>query len=264
MTDVKIEAVLFDLGNTLWHIPERPPVNDIRRETVRRIFSVLQEWGVEPEDELRFLGRDIRLAMGEADRAAYESDCISPHFPGVVQEVVKSKGLDITLEQGEQLWDAWNLEGSFFGRRLFDDAMDTLTGLRGMGLRLGCVTNRPFAGPSFVEEVEAHGLADLMDVMSISCDIGYMKPHPKIYQHALEELGVAPQNTMMVGDSLRADVAGAQTLGMTGVWRKHHAIKERVQDVEPDYAIDELSELLTLPCLSTNGSSAVDGRPRGG
>lgn len=259
-----IQAVLFDLGNTLWHIPERPPVNDIRRETVRRIFGVLQEWGVEPEDELRFLGRDIRLAMGDADRSAYESDCISPHFPSVVQEVLSSKGLDTTLEQSAQMWDAWNLEGSFFGRRLFDDAMDTLTGLRGMGLRLGCVTNRPFAGPSFVEEVEAHGLADLMEVMSVSCDVGYMKPHPKIYAHALEELGVAPENAMMVGDSLRADVAGAQALGMTGVWRKHHEIKEDVTDVHPDYSIVELSELLTLSCFSNNGNSAAGGSPSAG
>ena len=254
---MSVRAVLFDLGNTLWHIPERPPVNDIRRETVKRIFGVLRDWNVEPVDELRFLGRDIRLAMGAADRAAYESDCVSPHFPTVVQGVLSTKGLETSLEQSEQLWDAWNLEGAFFGRRLFDDTMHTLRGLRGMGLRLGCVTNRPFAGPSFVAEVADHGLADLFDVMSVSCNIGYMKPHPKIYQHALATLGVAPEETVMVGDSLRADVEGAQALGMTAVWRKHHALKEKMDHIEPEFTINELGELLTLPCFHNNGQAAA-------
>ncbi len=60
------KAILFDLGNTLWHIPERPPVDQIRKETVRRIFGLLGSWGVEPEGELRFLGRDLRLGVGAA------------------------------------------------------------------------------------------------------------------------------------------------------------------------------------------------------
>ena len=252
-----IRAVLFDLGNTLWHIPERPPVERIREETVRRIFGLLHSWGIEPKDELRFLGRDIRLTVGEADRKAYESDCVSPDFPFVVGELTAARGLDLTAEQNEQLWRQWNLEGAFFGRRLFDDAIETLEALRSRGYRLGCVTNRPFGGPAFVKEVEEHGLAQLLDAMSVSCDIGYMKPHPKIYEHALEALDVQPQETVMVGDSLRADVAGAQALGMTGVWRTYPGIREQVDGVEPDFVVDELLEIPQLPCFSGNGHESL-------
>ena len=244
-----IRAVLFDLGNTLWHIPERPPVEKIREETVGRIFGLLRSWDIEPEGELRFLGRDIRLAIGEADRTAYESDCVSPHFPTLVRELVATKGLDLTSEQSEQLWETWNLEGAFFGRRLFDDAVETLGAFRERGYRLGCVTNRPFAGPAFMSEVEELGLSRLLDVMSVSCDVGYMKPHPKIFQHALEGLGVAPEETVMVGDSLRADVEAAQALGMTAVWRQHPGIREEVDGVRPDFAVGELHELPQLPCF---------------
>src|SRR3972149_5307752 len=94
-----IRAVLFDLGQTLWHIPAPPPVENIRQETVRRIFGLLGSWGVEPEGELRFLGRDIRLAVGEADRAALGGDCVSPHYPTLVQKLVAAKGPDLRLEQ---------------------------------------------------------------------------------------------------------------------------------------------------------------------
>lgn len=242
-----IRAVLFDLGNTLWHIPEPPPVERIREETVRRIFGLLRSWGVEPEGGLRFLGRDIRLAITEADRRAYESDAVSPHFPTIVRQVASTKGLDLTPEQSQQLWETWNLEGSFFGRRLFDDAVETLRALRDRGYRLACVTNRPFGGPRFLAEVEESGLAELFDALSVSCDIGYMKPHPKIFQHALEALDVEPELAVMVGDSLRADVAGAQALGMTAVWRRYHGTVEQLDGIRPHFIVDELCELLELP-----------------
>ena len=250
------KAILFDLGNTLWHIPERPPVDEIRKETVRRIYGLLGSWGVKPEGELRFLGRDIRLAIGAADKAAFESDQVSPDIPKLVKDLVATKGLDINLKQSAELWHTWNLEGSFFGRRLFDDAIDTLDELRSRGLRFGCVTNRPYGGPTFVQEVTELGLDDYFDVMSVSCELGYMKPHPKIYEHALAGMNIDPEDAVMVGDSLKADVAGAQALGMIGIWNRHHEIDEsNVDHVEPDFVIDELSELLHLPIFATNGQA---------
>lgn len=246
-----IRAVLFDLGNTLWHIPAPPPPQQIREETMRRIYGLLRSWGVEPEGDLRFLGRDIRLAITGADRLAYATDAVSPHFPTIVREVARTKGLDLTAEQVHQLWQTWNLEGSFFGRRLFDDAIDTLAALRGRGLLLACVTNRAYAGPQFMSEIEAHGLTPLLDVMSVSCEIGYMKPHPAIFQHAVEELAIAPEEAVHVGDSLRADVAGAQALGMTAVWRRYHATHDEETDgIEPHFVVDELRELLALPIFN--------------
>lgn len=248
-----IRAVLFDLGDTLWHIPDPPPREKIREETVRRIFSLLRSWEIEPEGELHFLGRDIRLTVDAAIRQAFEGDFLEPHSPTLVRQVAADKGLDLSLEQGEQLWEAWNLGGPFFGRRLFDDAIEMLESLRSAGYRIGCVTNRSFGGPAFVSEVEQHGLADFFEAMAVSCDLGYMKPHPKIFQHALDALAVAPEETAMVGDSLRADVAGAQALGMTAIWRPYHTRRGEVDGVEPNFTIDELREIPRLPCFSLNG-----------
>lgn len=256
-----LKAVLFDLGNTLWHIPEPPPVQKVREETMRRIFALLGSWGIEPEGELHFLGRDIRMVIGAADRAAYEGDCVSPDFPTLVGGVAADKGLDLTREQSEQLWEAWNLGGAFFGRRLFDDAIDTLDTLRNCGYRLGCVTNRSFCGPAFMEEIEEHGLTDLFDTIAISCDVGYMKPHPGIYEHALEAAGVEPEEAVMVGDSLRADIAGAQALGMTGIWCQRPGIVEDIDGVRPDFTIDELRDLPRLPCIRADGQAEAGSGP---
>jgi HAD superfamily hydrolase (TIGR01549 family) len=245
-----VRAVLFDLGNTLWHIPEPPPIDQIRRETVGRILTLLRSWGIEAQDEHRFLGRDIRLAITAADKQAYESDCVSPNFAAIVQGVAAKHGLELTSEQAERLWHTWNLPGDFFGRRPFEDAIDTLETLRARGLRLACVTNRVFSGPAFFEEVDALGLTPHFDVLVASCDIGYMKPHQKIFLHALDLLAVAPRDAVMVGDSLRADVAGAQALGMTAVWRKPRKPFEEPDGIQPHFTIEELRELLDLPIFA--------------
>ena len=244
-----VRAIFFDLGETLWHIPEPPPVEAVRNETVRRLSALLRSWNIEPEGELRFLGRDIRLAVQEALATAYEGDLLEPHYPTLAREVGAARGLDLTLAQGRELWETWNLGGVFFGRRLFEDAVTTLATLRERGYRLGSVTNRSYAGPSFIAEVEEHGLADLFEVIAISCDLGYMKPHPKIFQHALDTMGVEPQESAMVGDSLRADVAGAQALGMTAIWRRRPETREQVDGIQPDFVVDELGEILNLPCF---------------
>jgi HAD superfamily hydrolase (TIGR01549 family) len=244
------KAVLFDLGDTLWHFPELPPVEAIRTETVGRISNLLRSWGVEPKGELRFLGRDIRLALGEADRTAYEGDLVSPDYVDLAQRVSGNAGLDITREQAGQLWDTWNLGGAFLGRQLYEGAVDMLTSLRNRGYRLGAVTNRSFGGPLFLEEVRGLGLLEFFDAMSISCDMGYMKPHPKIFEHALSQLELAPSEAVMVGDSLRADVIGSQALGMTAIWRRHPQTRDQVDGANPDFVVDALHEIPSLACFT--------------
>lgn len=234
-----IIAVLFDLGDTLWHFPEMPPAMQIRTETMRRIGGVLGSWGVPLEGDLRFLGREIRLGVEKADRAAYESDCVSPDFNEVVRGIAGGMGLTIDYDQATKLWDAWNLGGLTLGRTMFDDAFETLDWLRDHGIRIGCVTNRVFGGPRFAEELRELGLDRYFESTAISCDLGYMKPHPKIFEHVFDEMHITSAETAMVGDSLRADVQASQALGMTAIWRRvkkkdppHEA--EQVGEVPPD------------------------------
>ncbi len=259
MTRRRLSAVLFDLGDTLWHFPNMPPHIVVREETVRRINAVLRNWGIEPEGALMFLGRDIRLAVERVTEEAYRADYVSPDYPDLCAEVAGSLGLRLTPEQTLELWDAWNLGGQFFGRTLFPDALETLRWLREHGFKLGAVTDRAFGGPRFMAELEGYGLGGFFGVVAISSEVGYLKPHPAIFQRALESLGVAPEESMMVGDSLRGDVAGAKALGMVAVWKRPPLDEptevgadklDVVGEIAPDYAIDSLWELTRLPILN--------------
>ena len=248
-----IRAVFFDLGDTLWHFPKMPPFDVIRSETVRRISDLLRTWGVNPEGELFFLGRDIRFAVERAVNEAYKGDCTSPHCPSIAREVAATKGLVISEEQAVQLWHTWNLGGIFLGRTLFPDVIPTLAWLRERGYRVGSITNRSLGDAPFRQELDHYGLMDCFEVLSLSCEVGYMKPHAAIFEHAFEALDVAPGEAVMVGDSLRADVAGAQALGMTAVWKRNHAspadsgLHTEGRSITPDYTIETVGDLRDLP-----------------
>ena len=231
-----IKNVLFDLGDTLWHFPKLPPAQTIRTETMRRIGGLLGTWGVPLEGDLRFLGRDIRLGVEAADRAAYDSDCVSPDFAEVVSGIAAGKGLEISYEQAAALWDAWNLGGTLLGRTMFEDTFETLDWLKDSGYRLGCVTNRVFGGPRFAEEMRELGFDRYFESTAVSCDLGYMKPHPRIFRHVFDEMGIDPRETAMVGDSLRADVEAAQALGMTAIWRQ-------VRKHDPPHEAEQVGEV---------------------
>jgi FMN phosphatase YigB (HAD superfamily) len=209
---------------------------EIRTETMRRIRGALESFGVPFEGELRFLGREIRLGVEKADRAAYQSDCVSPDFNEVVRQIASRVGeRDFTYEQGAHLWDAWNLGGLTLGRTMFDGAFETLDWLRDHGYRIGCVTNRVFGGPRFHEELRELGLDKYFESIAVSCDIGYMKPHPQCYQFTLDEMKLTPEECTMVGDSLRADVQASQALGMTAVWR-------RIRKPDPPHEDEQVGE----------------------
>ena len=248
-------AVLFDLGDTLWHFPKMPPRDVIRGETVRRISSLLNRWGYEMTGERRMLGRDIRLAIEEETERAFHGDCLDPGYPDICRRVAALHGLELTPPQGADLWEAWNLGGSFLGRVLFPDVIETLAWLRDRGYRLAAVTNRGYSGPRFHEEMRDLGLTDMFEVTVISCDIGYMKPHPRIFEATLEQMGIGPEQAVMIGDSLRADVQGAKTLGMVAVWRRpplDEPVEATTDEPEPgawapDYVIDNIAALKTLP-----------------
>ena len=260
-----IKAVLFDLGETLWHFPKLPPREIIRGETVHRISELLRSWGVEPAGDLFFLGRDIRVAIEQATEEAYWGDLVSPNYPQLAKQVAAEKGLTISDEQAVQLWQTWNLGGIFLGREIYPGVIDTLGWLRERGYHVGSVTDRGLGGELFREELRHHGLLDLFEVLSISCEVGYLKPHPHIFQHALDALGVGPEETVMVGDSLRADVGGAKALGMTAVLKRNSATeaeKDPEKDMgrpekseprdpaEPDFVVDDLWELTALPIFA--------------
>jgi HAD superfamily hydrolase (TIGR01509 family) len=103
--------------------------------------------------------------------------------------------------------------------------------------------------PTALQVLEEAALDPHLDAVLVSETVGYRKPRREIFEATLAALGVAPAETLHVGDSLRADVAGAAALGLRTAW-----ITRRVADPAkalaahegpaPDLVVADLAELL--------------------
>ena len=117
------------------------------------------------------------------------------------------------------------------GSEVKDDTLTTLSGdlipgaerlvreLKRRGYPLALVTD---GKTQSYHNVLAHrGLYDLFGAFAISEQLGVEKPHPRMFAHALDQLGIARQDysrTVMVGNYLSRDVKGANEAGMISVW----------------------------------------------
>jgi putative hydrolase of the HAD superfamily len=97
-----------------------------------------------------------------------------------------------------------------------------------------------------------YGLYDLFDAVAISEEVGAEKPDPRLFEHALHQLGIRPEKygrVIMVGNHLERDVKGANRLGLISVWLDWAPRRPKLPADEwevPRYAIKEPLQLLEL------------------
>jgi putative hydrolase of the HAD superfamily len=133
------------------------------------------------------------------------------------------------------------------GERAYPDARDVLTELRAHGIELGIITNASHPMVHRDRELEAVGLLDLFPRCRLSAiDVGVLKPHRAIFDHALNILGIRPEEALFIGDNLSADVEGAQGAGIPAVWINRTPDSDMLSDITPDGTIYALQELLPL------------------
>jgi FMN phosphatase YigB (HAD superfamily) len=116
--------------------------------------------------------------------------------------------------------------------------------------RLGLCSNFSH-GETARSIVQQAGFDRHLSAIVISDEVGIRKPRPEIFEAVAEALALSPSEILHVGDSLRADVAGAARVGMRSVW-----LTRRVRDPEaelaafegprPDFALEDLMDLPVL------------------
>jgi len=129
----------------------------------------------------------------------------------------------------------------------YTEAGPTLAGLQAKGIRLGILSHVPWPGDACRRWFERHQLAQYIDFYSLSCEVGWIKPHPAHFAHALELAGVAAQDVLHVGDHPLRDVAGAKLAGMRTCLRWTEGIygEEALHTAQADVTILHLADLLS-------------------
>ena len=195
-----LRAVLFDVDFTI-----AKPGPDLGPEGYRRLG---QRFGLELDPE-RY-GEARAHAVSTLERHP-ELDHDEQVWVLFTEQIIRGMGGDSerAYECAVEMTRAWEHAHNF---QLFEDVLPALEELRAHRLKLGLVSN---TGRNLDEFVRHHGLD--VDAALSSGTHGKTKPHPTIFQAALERLEVEAAAAVMVGDSIEDDVEGANAVGMRGL-----------------------------------------------
>jgi putative hydrolase of the HAD superfamily len=172
-------------------------------------------------------------------------------YPGLVRQLLGDFDVELTddeltrfLEAEHAAWDP--------ARQAAAHTPALLESLRERGLKLGLVSNAFDPAWLLHRDLEQMGLAELLDVAFFSSEVGKRKPHPAIFERALEALGVAATDAVFVGDRLYEDVRGAGELGMTTVQALWFRADEHPEGAEPNFqAFTQMDVLKVVDRLAT-------------
>lgn len=230
----KLKGILFDYGHTLVWFPQYEKTHLIATKNAQ---EVLQGLGVSVEaSRLRSL----------VEGFAYRTDGVVVGMKEEFQEIFSTLGVrgynQYDLKEIIQAWWKPYIQQA----RVRKGAKELLECLKMMKFKIGIVANIWDAGMNPV--LERLGLGEFFDVTVASIDVGFQKPDPRIFCLALNNLGLAPEETIMVGDNPKTDIQAAHDIGMATVRLMRGPNRAKPDIVKADFKIKNLSTLTTIVC----------------
>ena len=215
---MSLRAVLFDVDFTLCR-----PGPELSAERYARIAA---RHGVTLDVERYETAREAAALNLKRHPELLHDDTVWHRFTA---EIFVGMGgpEELASDCATEIERGWEVSENF---ELFEDALPVLDELRHARLGIGLVSN----GIRDLTEFVAHHRLDV-DAIVDSRTHGRVKPHPTIFQAALDLLAVDPADAVMVGDSLEEDVEGARALGLRAILidreDRHPEVDERLADL---------------------------------
>jgi mannitol-1-/sugar-/sorbitol-6-/2-deoxyglucose-6-phosphatase len=209
-------AVIFDLDGVL--ADSEPWWNEIDAK-------LLAQYGV------AYRGEYHRNVLGVSYRLAVEFYKNAFHLSAPVNELMRRRG-EIATE--------------FFANRvgLFPSAKTTLEALRETKLRLAVATSS--VGESARPFLKRTGISGFFDIIITGDEIERGKPHPDIYLHAAEKLGISTNACLVIEDALSGvSAAKAANMGVAAI-PDTRFVDAHEYEKEADYVLGSLSEIPAL------------------
>ena len=241
MTLRKFDLILFDLGNTLIYFDGNE--EDSSREAARAMTRELISCGYD-------LDPDAFAVKFQAAMRSYftkrDADCLELTTSYVLREELIAAGFlnPPAADMRRALQAMYAVSEAHW--KIGDDTFATLDALRAGGYRLGIISNAA-DGDDFHRLLEGHRLKPYFDLALVSAEVGMRKPHPLIFQLALDFYGVPAEKAAMVGDLPAMDIAGAQRMGIAGIWITrwlHPEVRGKSSaGITPDACVGALAEL---------------------
>jgi HAD superfamily hydrolase (TIGR01509 family) len=232
-----LDAVLFDWGDTLMRFAYDESLLEAGH---RAGLDAIARDGLPEVDALAAHFRERYVPLFWVPGAIEEIE-----YPGLVRDCLADFGVEVSddelnvfLEAEHAAWEPARLLGS--------DTHALLDALRDRGLKLGLVSNAFDPEWLLLRDLEQMGIGERLDAAVFSSVVGVRKPHARIFQTALERLGVTAERALFVGDRLFEDVRGAGELGMTTVQALWFRADEHPDGREPDFQAFTMHDVLNV------------------
>jgi len=239
-----IRAIMFDLGNTLMHAVAPDMWPEVIHHGNQALMNYLCNLHILTDCDNFTVEFNQRLHKYYAER---DKQMIETSTFLVLKELLTEKGYtkvsDGIIRESLDAHYAvtqknWQLE---------KDTVSCLESLQQSRYKMGLISN---AGDDrdVQQLVRKFGIAPYFDIVLTSAACGYRKPHQRIFETALDYLNIPPEEIAMVGDTLDADILGANRMGMYSIWitRRVDIPTDGDLPVQPRARINSLGELPPL------------------
>lgn len=148
------------------------------------------------------------------------------------------------FEKAMPIFNALYAENTSKRSCLYPGVKEALDFLGTTGVKIGCVTNK--AAAFTLPILRDLGIADYFEIVICGDTLAKKKPDPLPLLHAAEQLGVQPQNSLMLGDSM-SDVKAARAAGFSIICMSYgYNHGEDIRDYHPDAVVDRMDEIKQL------------------
>lgn len=242
-----VTSVLFDMGGTLEDIY----VDDAsRRSAVERVNEMLLGYGLDPACPYEELKR--RIDEGWKRYGAYRDSCDVELKPVDIwcRYVLADFGFpqEKLAPHCEEIAHMW--EVTYYHRSLRPRVAEMLDGLKGLGMKLGIISNTAALFQVF-DILEEYGIRDYFRDVTLSSVTGMRKPAPDIFTVATRQLQSAPEECVYVGDTVSRDIIGSKRAGFAAaiqICSKLTGEKDQgiCREFEPDYMIRDIYDVYPI------------------
>jgi HAD superfamily hydrolase (TIGR01509 family) len=215
---MKARAVLFDLGNTLLEYRLHGHWQAFLHQRLAEVFETacdhLDSTALTPAEfadrAAHVIGRPTHMEMHQ--RASWPfADRLRAAFDGMGLTCDANR---IALVMDELYAPIRECTAPYA------DTVSTLERLHSSGAVLAIISNTPWDMPGLLTrgDMRKWEIDGYFQARVFSGDVPWAKPNPEFFLAAATQLGLAPGDCVVVGDTLHADIAGANAAGIRSIW----------------------------------------------
>ncbi len=240
-----VKSVLFDMGNTLIDFESRP-LDELHEAAVgavhARLSGLVGRDRVPGQVDFRALLARIWESVEERHRPNSGQPTLNEALQAVLNDLSISASRSLLHDLELAHYETFRVQ-----IRPDPEAREVLEGCLGRGLRLALISNTIWSPHLHREDLARFDLGRYFHRIVFSPDFGRRKPHPAIFMHVLDGFATLPEEAVVVGDRIDADIQGARNAGCMAVLKVHPFSCLEGQDrVSPDAVIHSLKEILSF------------------